>query len=63
MQHISCGGKTPRQFTLDPGGEWLLCGNQDSASVTVFRRDGTSGLLSGPVSQIALDSPLICTFA
>ena len=39
IQRIPCGGKTPRHFTLDPTGKWILCGNQDSATVTVFRRD------------------------
>ena len=55
---IACGGKTPRHFTLSPdsGERWLLCGNQDSATVTVFRRDGASGRLGGPVQSVALDS-------
>lgn len=63
VQRVNCGGKTPRQFTLDPTGAWLLCGNQDSANVTVFRRDGGNGQLSGPVGQIALGSPQCCVFA
>ena len=46
QQRIDCGGKTPRQFTLDPTGEWLLCGNQDSNSVTVFQRDQGTGRLT-----------------
>src|SRR5487761_2753496 len=36
VQRISCGGKTPRHFTMDRTGNWLICGNQNSASVTVF---------------------------
>ncbi len=48
VQRISCGGKTPRQFTLDPTAHWLLCGNQDSASVTVFRRDAATGQTHWP---------------
>ncbi|WP_158943446.1 lactonase family protein [Granulicella sp. S190] len=63
VQRISCGGKTPRHFTLDPTGSWLLCGNQDSASVTIFRRDPTTGKLSGPTQTVALDSPLFTLFA
>jgi len=65
LQRISCGGKTPRQFTLSPESEanWLLCGNQDSATITIFRRDAASGRLAGPVQSVPLDSPLFALFA
>jgi 6-phosphogluconolactonase len=62
VQRISCGGKTPRHFTLDPTAQWVICGNQDSANVTVFRRDSATGMLSGPVQTLALDSPLFTLF-
>ena len=58
VQRISCGGKTPRQFTLDPTGRWLACGNQGSDSVTVFRRDPASGRLDGPVQTVAVPGRL-----
>jgi 6-phosphogluconolactonase len=63
LQRIPCGGKTPRHFTLDTTAQWLLCGNQDSANVTVFRRDTATGKLSGPTQTVALDSPLFTLFA
>ena len=65
VQRISSGGKTPRHFTLSPDseGRWLLCGNQDSATVTVFRRDGGSGRLGGPIQTLALDSVMFTMFA
>jgi len=65
IQRISCGGRTPRQFALSPDSEarWLLCGNQESATVTVFRRDGGSGRLGGPIQSIALDSVMFTLFA
>jgi 6-phosphogluconolactonase len=62
LQRISCGGKTPRHFTLDPTGRWLLCGNQDSASITVFRRDGGTGKIGGPIQTIPIDSPMFTLF-
>jgi 6-phosphogluconolactonase len=62
VQRISCGGKTPRHFTLDPTNQWLLCGNQDSASVTIFRRDPATGKLTGPTQTVPLDSPLYTLF-
>jgi 6-phosphogluconolactonase len=65
VQRIGCGGKTPRHFTLSPdsGENWLLCGNQDSATVTVFRRDGGTGRLTGPTQSLALDSVMFTLFA
>ncbi|HEY4379375.1 MAG TPA: lactonase family protein [Acidobacteriaceae bacterium] len=65
VQRIASGGKTPRHFTLSPdsGERWLLCGNQDSATVTVFRRDGGTGRLSGPMQSLALDSVMFTMFA
>jgi len=63
VQRMPCGGKTPRNFTLSPDERWLVCGNQDSATVTVFRRDGGSGRLAGPVQSVALDSVMFTLFA
>ena len=65
VQRTGCGGKSPRQFALSPDslGHWLVCGNQDSATVTVFRRDGVSGKLSGPVQTLPLDSVMFTLFA
>jgi 6-phosphogluconolactonase len=63
VQRISCGGKTPRHFTFDPTFQWILCGNQDSGSITVFRRDQGSGKLTGPTQTVAVDSPMYTLFA
>lgn len=43
-QTVHCGGRTPRAFTLSPCGRWLLCGHQDSDTISVFsvsQRDGS----------------------
>ena len=63
IQRISCGGKAPRHFTLDPTGNWLICGNQDSATVTVFARNQGTGRLTGPVQTLPLDSVQFTLFA
>jgi 6-phosphogluconolactonase len=63
IQRIPCGGKTPRHFTFDPTFGWILCGNQDSASITVFRRNQGTGKLTGPVETVPVDSPLFTLFA
>ena len=63
VQRIPSGGKTPRHFTFDPTGQWLLCGNQDSATITIFHRDGATGHLTGPTQSTALDSVMYTLFA
>ena len=62
VQRIACGGKTPRHFALDHSSKWIVCGNQDSASVTVFARNLGTGKLSGPVQTLALESPMFSLF-
>ena len=62
IQRFPCGGKTPRHFTLDPTAQWLLCGNQDSACITIFRRDAATGKLTGPTQTVPIDSPLYTLF-
>jgi 6-phosphogluconolactonase len=63
IQRLSSGGKTPRHFTFDPTFQWVLCGNQDSANVAVFRRDSGSGKLIGPTQTVTIDSPMYTLFA
>jgi 6-phosphogluconolactonase len=46
VEHTPTGGKTPRNFAIDPTGRWLVAANQDSNTLTVFRRDATSGRLT-----------------
>lgn len=38
-------GKTPRDFTIDPSGRWLLAAHQDSDSIVVFKIDQENGTL------------------
>lgn len=44
---FSVRGKTPRDFNIDPTGEWLLAANQDSDAIVPFRLDPVSGLPTG----------------
>jgi 6-phosphogluconolactonase len=39
-------GKTPRHFTLDPDGRFLLVSNQDSDDIVVFHVDPRTGELT-----------------
>jgi 6-phosphogluconolactonase len=61
--HESTRGKTPRNFSLDPTGSWVLVANQESDTIVPFRRDPGSGRLSatGPVTQTP--SPVAVLFS
>jgi 6-phosphogluconolactonase len=62
IQHVDCGGKTPRHFALDPGNQWLLVANQDSSNIVVFARNARSGLLTPTGNQYPLSSPVCLVF-
>lgn len=51
-------GKTPRNFTIDPTGNWLLAANQNSGNIVIFKRDKTTGKLSAMEEQIKVPSPV-----
>jgi 6-phosphogluconolactonase len=46
VEIVKTGGRTPRNFSLSADGRWLVCGHQDTALVTVFRIDASSGRLT-----------------
>jgi 6-phosphogluconolactonase len=50
-------GKTPRNFNLDPSGNFLLVANQNSDNIVVFKRDLASGLLT-ETSRIDVGNPV-----
>jgi 6-phosphogluconolactonase len=52
-------GKSPREFAIDPTGNWLIVGNQLSDTVYVFKRDPQTGLLDpNPKQHFELGSPV-----
>ena len=46
LGHESTYGKTPRNFTIDPSGQFLLVANQTTGNVVVFSRNKKTGLLT-----------------
>jgi len=40
------GGLTPREFTIDPTGKWLLVAHQDSDTIAIFNVNSSNGTLS-----------------
>ncbi len=51
-------GKGPRNFIMDPTGNYLLVANQDSDNIVIFRRNKKTGLLKETDTQIKLPKPV-----
>ena len=62
LQNAPCGGKTPRHFKIDPSGKWLLCGHQDSHTISVLPLDAESGMLGEPGPAVSSPSPICILF-
>ncbi len=63
MKRSNCGGKTPRNFTLDPTERWMLVANQDSNLISVFARDPRTGELADEAkSSVAAEAPMRILF-
>lgn len=60
--HESTRGKTPRNFALDPTGTYLLAANQDSSTVTTFRRDAQTGRLEFTGTATEIPTPVCLKF-
>jgi 6-phosphogluconolactonase len=45
IDHTPTLGQTPREFTIEPTGQYLLAANQNSSTVTVFRLQRLTGQL------------------
>ena len=56
--HCPIFGDTPRQFSIDLSGNFLLITNQNSDQVSVLKRDPATGLLSGSGQQGAVGRPM-----
>ncbi len=54
LEHVSTGGKKPRNFAIEPSGKFLLVANQDSDNIVVLRNDEKTGKLqtTGNVAQV-----------
>jgi len=62
MNRSSCGGKTPRNFTLDPTERWMLVANQDSSFISIFRRDPRTGELAEEGRNVEAETPMRILF-
>jgi 6-phosphogluconolactonase len=55
-------GKTPRFFTFDPSGKYVLAGNQNSNTVIVYRVDATTGHLTPTRTLTDVPEPACIVF-
>jgi 6-phosphogluconolactonase len=62
VQRVSSGGKTPRNFAIDPSGKWLLAANQDGDNVVVFKVDADSGQLTPTGQTVKVPAPVCIKF-
>lgn len=51
-------GKTPRNFLIDPKGEFVFIANQDSDNITIFRRDEQTGKLTYTGNSVSVPAPV-----
>lgn len=62
LEHVSTGGKKPRNFAIDPTGKFLLVANQDSDSIIVFRIDAKTGKLQPTGNGAQVPVPVCLKF-
>ena len=63
VEHHSCLGKTPRDFTIDPSGRFVLVANQNSDTVAVLRIDPKTGKLTDAGARAEIGTPMCVKFA
>jgi 6-phosphogluconolactonase len=56
--HQPTGGQTPRNFMIDPRGEYLFAANQDTDTIILFRINAKTGLLTQVGKPVKVPSPV-----
>jgi 6-phosphogluconolactonase len=62
VQRTSTLGKGPRNFNIDPTGNFLLVGHQYTNDIVIFKRDKKTGSLTDTGKKIELCSPVCLVF-
>lgn len=55
-------GETPRNFSIDPTGNYLLVANQTTDDIIIFKRNHQTGLLTPTGKKIEVSSPVCLQF-
>ncbi len=58
LQHQSTMGKVPRNFSIDPSGDYLLVANQDTDNIVVLKRNQKTGLLEDTGKRVEVGKPV-----
>lgn len=58
VQHVSTGGKNPRNFAIAPNGKFLLAANQSSDSIIIFAIDEETGKLTQTANKTTVSMPV-----
>ncbi|HVF80791.1 MAG TPA: beta-propeller fold lactonase family protein, partial [Flavisolibacter sp.] len=51
-------GIKPRNFCIDPTGNYLLAANQQTGNIVIFKRDKKTGLLQPTGDEIKIPEPV-----
>lgn len=62
MERTGTGGKTPRNFTLDPSERWMLVADQNSNNLAIFARDTSTGKLANQAKKVDCPTPMCIVF-
>lgn len=62
VEQLSTLGKGPRDFAMDPTGNYLLVAHQYTNDIIIFKRDKTTGKLTDTGKKIELCSPVGLVF-
>jgi len=60
--HQASGIKTPRNFAIEPGGQFMLVANQNGGNVISFRINQETGELTPTGSRVEVGSPVCVRF-
>jgi len=60
--HWPAGGRNPRDFAFDPGGNWLVAAHQNSDTLASFAVDAGTGALTATGHVLASGSPVSVLF-
>lgn len=62
VEQVSTLGKGPRDFAIDPTGNYLLVGHQYTNDIVIFKRDIATGKITDTGKRIQLCSPVGLVF-
>lgn len=62
VEYQKTKGRTPRNFGIDPTGQFLLAANQSTSNVVVFRIDQKTGALTPTGQEIKVPTPVCVKF-